>query len=87
MIPGEVTYFHIELIRHDVILAQGLLVEAYLDVGDRADFSGGPITNLRPEFAARWETSGYAPLVLTGDKLLAARRLLRRPARRGLLAL
>ena len=38
----SITYFHVELSRHEVILAEGLTVESYLDVGDRVNFQGGP---------------------------------------------
>ena len=31
-----ITYYHIELPQHDVVLAEGLPVESYLDVGDEA---------------------------------------------------
>ncbi len=56
----RVRYFHVELPGHAVILAEGLTVESYLDTGDRARFSGGPITALYPDFAARtWEMAGW----------------------------
>ena len=42
-----VTYYHVELPRHDVLFAEGLPVESYLDVGDRANFANaGGATNL-----------------------------------------
>ncbi len=69
----RVRYFHVELPEHAVILAEGLPVESYLDSGDRMDFDGAT-TRLFPAFgAARWETRGCAPLVLTGEALRAAR--------------
>jgi hypothetical protein len=76
----RVRYFHVELPRHDVILAEGLPVESYLDTGDRAKFSGGAVISLYPDFAARtWQMRGCAPLVLTGLVLEAVReRLLKR---------
>ena len=71
----RVVYYHIELERHDVVLAEGLPAESYLDTGGRAKFSGGPVTALHPDFAARtWETEGCATLVVTGARLEAARR-------------
>lgn len=36
----RVTYFHVELERHDVLLSEGLASESYLDTGNRADFDG-----------------------------------------------
>jgi hypothetical protein len=63
-----VTYWHVELDRHDVILAENLPVESYLDTGDRAHFVA------RPDFASSvWESEGCAPLVVTGPKVAAAR--------------
>ena len=41
----EVTYYHIELTRHDVVLAEGLPAESYLDTGNRHTFenAGAPM--------------------------------------------
>jgi hypothetical protein len=73
----EVTYYHVELEHHDVLMAEGLPAESYLDTGDRSNFGngGGPIT-LHPEFSARkwdtahmWEALGCARLVVTGPEL------------------
>jgi hypothetical protein len=70
----RVVYHHIELARHDVVLAEGLPAESYLDTGDRVKFSGGRVTLLHPDFAARtWEMAGCAPLLLTGARLDAVR--------------
>jgi T5SS/PEP-CTERM-associated repeat protein len=72
----SVTYYHVELPGHSVLLAEGLSVESYLDTGDRSNFvSGdGPIA-LYPDFASRvWEAEGCAPLVVTGNELAAVRR-------------
>ena len=78
----NVTYYHVELPEHAVILAEGLPVESYLDTGDRANFTGNGTIRLFPNFAARltpdaarlWETKGAAPLVLAGAKLTEARQ-------------
>ncbi|HEY1411418.1 MAG TPA: Hint domain-containing protein, partial [Rhodopila sp.] len=73
-----VTYYHIELPQHDVLWAEGLPVESYLDVGERSGFSngGGPIA-LHPDFATRqWEAFGCAPLVVVGAELDDMRRML-----------
>ncbi len=37
----DVTYYHVELATHDVILAEGLPCESYLDTGNRAAFANG----------------------------------------------
>jgi T5SS/PEP-CTERM-associated repeat protein len=79
----RIIYYHVELPRHAVILAEGLTVESYLDLGDRANFSDrGEMIRLFPDCGDRfapdaamvWETQGAAPLVLAGEKLMAARR-------------
>jgi len=77
-----VTYFHVELSQHSVILAEGLPAESYLDSGDRAKFSGGEVIVLYPEFTARaWEMHGCAPLVLSGAPVDAVRSRLGERAR------
>jgi T5SS/PEP-CTERM-associated repeat protein len=78
---SQVTYYHVELPEHAVILAEGLPVESYLDTGDRANFAGPETIRLYPDFGARlapnatmpWETKAAAPLVLAGKQLVAAR--------------
>jgi len=80
---ADVTYYHVELDDHDVIFADGLTVETYLDTGDRASFdNGGNSIRLHTEFTAgAWETRGYAPLVVTGPALAEVQaRLSRRAA-------
>jgi len=80
-----VTYYHIELPRHDVVLAEGLPVESYLDTGDRATFVGsGEGRGLQriPDAAARaWEAYGCAPLVVAGGSVEAIRRQLAKEQR------
>jgi hypothetical protein len=73
---SEVSYFHIELQEHSVLLAEDLPTESYLDTGDRANFAnGGERLALFPDFATRaWEAAGYAPLVVTGARLDAVCR-------------
>ena len=83
----RVRYFHVELPRHAIVLAEGLTVESYLDRGDRADFQDGDgAIRLFPAFGARldtataWETRGAAKLVLAGRQLDAARGVVARSA-------
>jgi hypothetical protein len=46
-----VTYWHVELARHDVLLAEGMPCESYLDTGNRAAFAnGGGALQLHPDF-------------------------------------
>jgi Hint domain len=70
----RVTYFHVELPAHDVIRAEGLPVETYLDVGDRDRFrTWEGAVRPRRDPALVWEAAGAAPLVVTGPALAAAR--------------
>jgi hypothetical protein len=74
----SVRYFHVELARHDILLAEGLPCESFLDTGNRADFdNGGQLTRMHPQFALRvWDAKACAPLVLNGAELQAARSYL-----------
>ncbi len=64
-----VSYHHIELDRHAVLIAEGVPAESYLDTGNRAYFgNAGLATILHPEFAVNehlrcWETDACAPLL------------------------
>lgn len=72
---ATITYYHLELPRHDVVLAEGLPAESYLETGGRSNFEdGGSAMRLYPDFgadpyfrAAIWEYAGYAPLIVAGD--------------------
>lgn len=86
-----VTYFHVQLPRHQVLLAQGLPVESYLETTCRDAFANsGAVTRLVPEFTVadpqfvvrQWEAKGFAPLVVTGPILERCRNALRRRALR-----
>ena len=78
---NTVTYYHIELPRHDVLLAEGLPAESYLETGGRHAFANsGLAVQLHPEFepdparvAMVWKNYGYAPLLGDGDQLERAR--------------
>ena len=62
---GQVTYWHVELDRHDVVLAEGAACESYLDTGNRGAFENadGPM-ELHPDFARRvWSESGCAEIL------------------------
>jgi collagen type I/II/III/V/XI/XXIV/XXVII alpha len=81
-----VTYYHVELARHDVLLAEGLPTESYLDTGDRANFANaGKVVALHPRLAACVrEGLGCAKLCVTGREVTAARaHLAARAKRRG----
>ncbi|MCW3474787.1 Hint domain-containing protein [Limobrevibacterium gyesilva] len=71
----HITYFHVELPAHDVILAEGLPSESYLDTGNRAAFAnGGTTVMLNPDFALEvWQTQACAPLTFSGERLARMR--------------
>ena len=67
----SVMYYHVELDRHAVLLAEGLPAESYLDTGNRAFFANaGLALVLHPEFHVSaglrcWETDACAPLAVS----------------------
>ena len=63
-----VTYWHVELGEHDVLFAEGLPCESYLDVGNRGAFAnGGTVVQHCPDFAVRaWEANACAERVEDG---------------------
>lgn len=76
----HVSYYHVELAAHAVILAENLPVESYLDTGDRDNFANaGPVLRLFPVFGADpnliRDARACAPLVVTGPAVAAARAL------------
>jgi hypothetical protein len=77
----SIEYFHIELGCHDILLAEGLPAESYLDTGDRKNFDNnkGPVA-LHPDFGLWcWDSRACAELKVTGAEVDAVRaRLLAR---------
>jgi hypothetical protein len=81
---GKVTYYHVELYQHDVVLAEGLAAETFLDTGNRSAFgNGGRTVQLHADFHPQsedaylmWQTFGYAPLVVVGQEIERVRSLL-----------
>ena len=73
----RVTYYHFELPHHDVVLADGLPVESFLDIKDGANYlERSRSVSLHPEYVAlMWEALGCAPLVVAGPELERARAL------------
>ncbi|MDR3537262.1 MAG: Hint domain-containing protein [Acetobacteraceae bacterium] len=71
----QVTYYHVELPQHDVVLAQGLSVESFLDIKDGANYADARgAVPLCPDYSSRiWEAYGCAPLVVIGPDFTAAR--------------
>jgi hypothetical protein len=82
-VPVDNVTYRDELAHHDMVWAEGLPAETYLDVGDRASFGNGArAIQLFPDFAARflcvamaWETQACAELFLHGPRLEAVRTL------------
>jgi VCBS repeat-containing protein len=69
-----VTYHHVELDAHDIILAEGLPCETYLDTGSRHEFEGEAALALHPAFARGASGTLCAPLVQDAAALAAIRQ-------------
>ena len=67
-VPREhVEYWHVELESHDILLAEGLPAESYLDVGNRTAFmKGGAYLEAYPDFAPKHASETCAPVVTEG---------------------
>ena len=84
-----VSYFHIELAHHDILLADGLPTESYLETGGRSAFANvDPTLQLGPgcvpdieRVAMIWETSACAPLFGGNGEVDRVRRKLAVQAR------
>ncbi len=83
----DFTYFHLELDRHDLLLAEGLAAESYLDTGNRHMFSSVTVAPaMRADAASVYAARGVAPLALAADlvepvwRRLAARAGVAAPA-------
>jgi hypothetical protein len=76
----RIEYWHIELDAHDVIYAEGLPAETYLDTGNRTAFAnGGAFVEAHPDFRPRHWSQTCLPQVFGGPQLVRARsRLLER---------
>ena len=73
---AEVTYCHVELSSHNVIYAEGLPAESYLDDNNRSFFVGSDnssATNLHAEFSEKasseeiWAEQGFAKVMRAGS--------------------
>ena len=78
VLAKTVTYYHIELPSHAIVLAEGLPAESYLDTGDRANFANGGVPmRMYPDFSRLvWEAHGCAPLAVAGPAVEAVRQRL-----------
>ncbi len=59
-----VTYYHVQVDEHDMLLAEGLPVESYLEIGQLS--APGAASSI-------WEAQGCAPLHVTGPEVDAVR--------------
>jgi collagen type I/II/III/V/XI/XXIV/XXVII alpha len=73
MAARYVTYHHVELAAHDIILAEGLAAESYLDTGNRNAFEGGAACDLFPMFDKPSMAVTCVPLVREGAALTTVR--------------
>jgi hypothetical protein len=81
-VPVEsVEYWHVELDSHDILLAEGLAAESYLDTGNRTGFfnNGGSYLEAHPDFKPKHWAETCVPLVSEGAILQGVKsRLLAR---------
>ena len=73
----RVTYWHVELDAHDILLAEGLPVESYLEWGDRDFFTAGARDALScPDFVVAQSAGRCRPVAIDGAIVEAERRRL-----------
>ncbi len=67
----SVQYFHVELSQHDILLADGMPAESYLDTGNSNQFTNAArLVVLHPDFAPkRMQTDACLPFVEDGPVL------------------
>ena len=72
----EVTYWHVELDQHDILLAEGLPAESYVDLGSRPWFDGANGALYDPDMAAPGMPGRCRPVAIDGPVVEAERRRL-----------
>lgn len=72
----EVTYWHVELDRHDILLAEGLAAESYIDLGSRPWFDGAHGALYDPDMALPGMPGRCRPVAIDGPVVEAERRRL-----------
>jgi hypothetical protein len=71
---GRVDYWHLELDTHDILLAEGLPAESYLDCGNRMAFANGGVhVEAHPDFKPKHWADTCLPLVRKGPQVAAAK--------------
>jgi len=80
-----IEYWHVELDAHDILLAEGLPAESYLDCGNRTAFAnGGAFVEAYPDFAPKHWAETCLPLITEGPQVVSTRaRLLARLSEQG----
>ena len=70
----HVTYWHVELDSHDILIANGVQAESYLDTGNRSAFDNAPgVVDLHPDFEPRFTERFCRPYAESGPLVAAAR--------------
>ena len=72
----EVTYWHVELDQHDILLAEGLPAESYIDLGSRPWFDGADGALFDPDMALPGMPGRCRPVAIDGPIVEAERRRL-----------
>jgi hypothetical protein len=76
---GEITYYHVELPRHALLLAEGAPAESWLDTGNRGMFANAFVPaalhgDFEPDYASdAWRSQACAPLLEGGPALATLR--------------
>lgn len=74
--PGCVTYWHVELDAHDLLMAEGLPAESYHDLGSRAWFAGSDDALADPDLMLPGTHGRCLPVAVDGPRVDAERRRL-----------
>jgi hypothetical protein len=70
---NSVTYWHVELDAHDILLAEGLPAESYIDLGTRAWFGGADGQLLDPDIAMPGMKGRCRPVAVDGPLVVTER--------------
>ncbi|NGM37002.1 Hint domain-containing protein [Methylobacterium sp. DB0501] len=70
---AAITYWHVELDAHDILLAEGLPAESYYDMGGRAWFSGADGALLDPDLVPPGAQGRCRPVAVDGPVVEAER--------------
>ncbi|MCB8879778.1 Hint domain-containing protein [Acidisoma cellulosilytica] len=76
---GEIVYYHLELEPHDLIIAEGVATESFLDTGGQPRAAQG-VVNLLPLAEPKTWDDACAPLLLAGPQLESIRARLQERA-------